>query len=76
MAASTATSRHPGGEPAQLARGYERAKALGVEGSYTLIPGALHGIAVRGPWGRPFTSRARGAWARYVASAVETWAEG
>lgn len=66
----------PGVSPRNSRAGYERAKVLGVEGSYTLIPGALHGIAVRGPWGRPFTLPRAGAWARYVASAVETWAEG
>ncbi len=37
----------PGVSPAGSRRGYDRARALGVEGDYTLIPGALHGIAFR-----------------------------
>lgn len=37
----------PGVSPASSRRGFDRARALGVEGDYTLIPGALHGIAFR-----------------------------
>jgi pimeloyl-ACP methyl ester carboxylesterase len=37
----------PGVSPRHSRAGFERARALGVEGDYTLIPGALHGIAVR-----------------------------
>ena len=37
----------PGVSPASSRRGYERAWALGVDGEYALIPGALHGIAFR-----------------------------
>jgi len=66
----------PGVSPTNSRAGYERAKARGIDASYTLIKGALHGIAVRGPWGRPFTLPRARTWSRYVASAVETWAEG
>jgi dienelactone hydrolase len=41
----------PGVSPASSRRAFERARALGVEGEYTLIPGALHGVALRAPWG-------------------------
>ena len=37
----------PGVSPRHSRAGFERARALGVEGDYTLIPGAVHGIAVR-----------------------------
>jgi pimeloyl-ACP methyl ester carboxylesterase len=37
----------PGVSPKGSRRGFERARALGVTGDYTLIPGALHGIAFR-----------------------------
>jgi dienelactone hydrolase len=37
----------PGVSPAGSRQGFERARAAGVEGDYTLIPGALHGIALR-----------------------------
>jgi dienelactone hydrolase len=33
-------------------RGFDRASALGIEGEYTVIPGALHGVAVRSGSGR------------------------
>jgi dienelactone hydrolase len=66
----------PGVNPSNSRAGYERAKAQGIDATYTLIPGAVHGIAVRGPWGRPFTLPRARTWARYVASAVETWLEG
>jgi pimeloyl-ACP methyl ester carboxylesterase len=40
------------GVPARISRrGFDRAQALGVEGRYILIPGALHGVALRSPIG-------------------------
>jgi dienelactone hydrolase len=66
----------PGVSPNNSRAGYERAKARGVEATYTIIPGALHGVAVRGPWGRPVPLPRARAWLSYVASAVEAWADG
>ena len=37
----------PGVSPSISRRGFERATRLGVEGTYRLIPGAVHGIALR-----------------------------
>lgn len=37
----------PGVSPANSRLGFERAQALGVPGTYTLIPRGLHGVAVR-----------------------------
>jgi pimeloyl-ACP methyl ester carboxylesterase len=37
----------PGVNPSVSRRGFDRARRLGVEGTYTLIPGAVHGIALR-----------------------------
>jgi pimeloyl-ACP methyl ester carboxylesterase len=60
----------PGVSPESSRRGYERARALGVPGSYTLLPRALHGIAVRAPWGlRPLPGA--GSWLRQVAQVLE-----
>src|SRR5438477_2990453 len=56
----------PGVSPAGSRAAFERARALGVEGEYTLIPGALHGIAVRAHWGRAFPLPRAAAWARLV----------
>jgi len=57
----------PGVSPASSRRGFERARALGVVGEYTLIPGALHGIALRAHWGRALPLPRAHTWARLVA---------
>ena len=41
----------PGVSAAHSRQGYERARERGAEGKYVLIPGAVHGIALRTPWG-------------------------
>jgi dienelactone hydrolase len=58
----------PGVSPASSRRGFERARALGVAGRYELIPGALHGIALRAQWGRPVPLPRAAAWERRVAA--------
>lgn len=54
----------PGVSPEVSRRGFERARSLGVEGTYTLIPRGLHGCAVRRPGGalQPLPG-----WRRWVA---------
>jgi dienelactone hydrolase len=42
----------PGVSAAHSRKGFNRARERGAEGRYVLIPGALHGIALRSPWGR------------------------
>ena len=63
----------PGVSPASSRSGFDRARSLGVEGSYRLIPGALHGLAVRTRFGLLPLPRA-GRWAELVAERVERWA--
>ena len=58
----------PGVSPASSRRGFERARALGVAGSYELIPGALHGIALRAHWGRAVPLPRAAAWERRIAA--------
>ncbi len=58
----------PGVSPALSRRGFERARSLGVAGGYELIPGALHGIALRAHWGRPVPLPRAAAWERRVAA--------
>jgi dienelactone hydrolase len=58
----------PGVSPASSRRGFERARAFGVPGRYELIPGALHGIALRAHWGRPVPLPRAAAWERRVAA--------
>jgi pimeloyl-ACP methyl ester carboxylesterase len=57
----------PGVSPASSRRGFDRARALGVAGDYTLIPGAVHGVALRAHWGRALPLPRAGTWAQLVA---------
>lgn len=41
----------PGVSARHSRQGFDRVRERGVDGRYVLIPGALHGIAVRKPWG-------------------------
>jgi len=63
----------PGVSPAGSRRAFERARALGVDCEYTLIPGALHGIALRTPRGVLPLPRAR-MWERLVANELRRFA--
>ena len=42
----------PGVSASHSRKGFDRARERGAEGRYVLIPGALHGIALRSPWGK------------------------
>ena len=62
----------PGVSPTASRRGFERARALGgVDGGYTVLRGAVHGMALRAHWGRPIPLPRAGAWARLVARELE-----
>jgi pimeloyl-ACP methyl ester carboxylesterase len=61
----------PGVNPSNSRRGFERARARGVEASYMLIPGAVHGIAVRAPWGSPVPLPKARRWAEHVAGELQ-----
>jgi pimeloyl-ACP methyl ester carboxylesterase len=61
----------PGVSPASSLQGFERAVALGARGEYTLIRGALHGIALRAHWGRPLPLPRARTWARLAAMELE-----
>ena len=61
----------PGVSPAGSRKGFERAQALGVEGDYTLIPGATHGIALRAHWGRAIPLPRATTWAKLVAEELD-----
>jgi acetyl esterase/lipase len=41
----------PGVRPTHTLRGLDRVRARGVAVEHTLLRGALHGVAVRAPWG-------------------------
>ena len=65
----------PGVSPASSRRGFERARSLGVEGEYTLIPRALHGIAFRAG-DRALPLPGAKIWARHVASELTRFQAG
>jgi pimeloyl-ACP methyl ester carboxylesterase len=64
----------PGVSPQLSRRGFERVRVLGAAGEYTLIPGGLHGIALRAGSGRALPLPRARAWARLVAGQLETFA--
>ncbi|HEY2777212.1 MAG TPA: alpha/beta fold hydrolase [Gaiellaceae bacterium] len=61
----------PGVSPANSRRGFERAQALGVPGTYTLIRGALHAIALRA--GRPVPLPRARMWAQLVEAQLDAF---
>ena len=63
----------PGVSPESSRRGFERARRLGVAGTYTLIPGAVHGLAVRSPWGPPLPLPRARRWATLAAAEVRAF---
>jgi pimeloyl-ACP methyl ester carboxylesterase len=63
----------PGVSPSSSRRGFERALELGIDGSYRVIPGALHAIALRARTGVVPLPGAR-RWAALVAQRIESWA--
>ncbi|MGH3003210.1 MAG: hypothetical protein ACRDM1_11215 [Gaiellaceae bacterium] len=66
----------PGVSPASSRRGFERAVALGVAGEYTVVPRAVHGLALRAPGGRPVPLPRARRLAALVAADVSRFAVG
>ncbi len=60
----------PGVAPSLSRAGFERVRALGVEADYTLIPGGVHGLAVR-PFGRLVPLPRARRWTELVAAELE-----
>jgi pimeloyl-ACP methyl ester carboxylesterase len=61
----------PGVRPALSLHGYERARALGVDAVRTVIPGAIHPIALRAPWGDPVPMPGARRWEELVDAELE-----
>lgn len=61
----------PGVSPTSSRRGFERARALGIEGSYSLIERGLHGAALRRRSGAIVRLPRAGAWVEGVAARLE-----
>jgi pimeloyl-ACP methyl ester carboxylesterase len=56
----------PGVSAAHSRKGFDRARERGVEGEYVVIPGAVHGIALRSPWGKLLPLPKADRWAAIV----------
>ncbi len=61
----------PGVAPELSLRGYEQARARGVEAVRTIIPGAIHPIALRAPWGGLVPMPRAGRWTGLVSDELE-----
>ena len=66
----------PGVSPALSRRGLERARAAGAECAYTLVPGGVHGVALRAPWGGLVPLPRARRWAELVEDELRRFAEG
>jgi pimeloyl-ACP methyl ester carboxylesterase len=64
----------PGVSPKSSRAGFDRAVALGAEGEYTVLPGAVHGVALRAPWGAPAPLPGARAWLRLCSAEVARFA--
>lgn len=58
----------PGVSPELSLRAAQRARALGIDTARTTIPGALHPIALRAPWGTPVPLPRGGRWVELTAA--------
>ena len=66
----------PGVSPTSSRRGFDRALAAGAEGTFTTIPGAVHGLAVRPPRGRLVPLPRAGRWADLCADVLARFEAG
>ena len=64
----------PGVSPAHSRKGFDRARERGAEGSYTLIRGAVHGIALRSPRGKLIPLPKAHRWAELVEDELRRFA--
>ena len=64
----------PGVSAAQSRKGFDRARERGAEGRYVLVPGALHGIALRSPWGKLVPLPKARRWAELVEEELRRFA--
>jgi pimeloyl-ACP methyl ester carboxylesterase len=65
----------PGVTARSSRRAWERARARGIETSYAIVAGGLHGVAFRSPWGRPLPLPRSGVWLRLVAAEIERFSD-
>lgn len=64
----------PGVSASHSRKGFDRARERGADGRYVLIPGALHGVALRAPWGRLVALPKADRWAALVEDEIRRFA--
>jgi len=64
----------PGVSPSHSRKGFDRARERGADGSYVLVPGGVHGIALRSPWGKLVTLPKARRWAELVEEELRRFA--
>jgi pimeloyl-ACP methyl ester carboxylesterase len=64
----------PGVSATLSRRGFQRAQSLGIAGSYTLVRGGVHGLALRAPGGTLFPLPRAGLWARLIEERLRLFA--
>lgn len=66
----------PGVSASHSRKGFDRARERGAEGRYVLIPGGLHGIALRSPRGKLVRLPKADRWAEVVEEELRRFANG
>ena len=65
----------PGVSAGHSRKGFERARARGADGRYVLISGAVHGMALRAPWGGLVALPRAERWAGLVEEELRSFAD-
>ena len=65
----------PGVSARHSRKGFERARARGADGRYVLIPGGVHGLALRSPWGSLVALPRAERWADLVEEELRRFAD-
>ena len=66
----------PGVSASLSRKGFDRARERGADGRYVLVPGAVHGIALRSPWGGLLELPKARRWAELVEEELRRFAAG
>ena len=66
----------PGVSPKSSLRGFERIRQRGIDATYTIVSGGIHGLAVRSPRGGTIRLPRAGHWAELVANELRRFESG
>ena len=66
----------PGVSPKSSLRGFERIRQRGIDATYTLVSGGIHGLAVRSPRGGTIALPRAGHWAKLVSAELRRFESG